>query len=161
MSAALSSMVTIPAPEWDDAAFQPLANLSTSRGSFRFYWWNRRVVLFDAGFNKWRMCPNWTIGATLEVLTGIDAVDMEADLMLFTGRQGASGNEWVHGEEMDEERQRYFFDCKWSDYACDYLRVSGHVSERADAVAVVPRPWPGTKRSAGVVWPPSRPWGTR
>jgi hypothetical protein len=154
----LSSIVTIPTPDYDTLrSFRPVANLSTPRGYYNFYWWvdYRRIIYYDSTLGKWRMMPDWKIGATLEILTGIDVAELELgeEMRVFTGAQGPTGHDWVDGVDMDDDRRRHFLECEWSDYACDYLKVSGEVRRRAPVVTPAPRPIPFPQT-------PWRSWGS-
>ncbi len=150
LASGLSSLVTIPTPDYDVfRTFSPIASLETPRGHFNFYWWSemRRVIVYGSVRSRWRMMPDCNIGETLERLLDIDVEELEVDdMLLYVGVQGPYNSEWSHGTAIDDERRGAFFDCDWSDYATDYLKVSGEIRRRlppAEPLEAAQRPdWP-------------------
>ena len=108
------------------AEFQPIANLTTPRGTFIFYWWAAaRSVTIQTDCEKnlmnWLIVPDSRIGETLSVILNTDSskFSLSDNVLLFQGFQQKHGIEMINGD--------VFFDCDWSDYACDGLFVSGHL----------------------------------
>ena len=124
----LQMIVRIPNLSIDSTfEFKPLAILSSPGGNLVMYWWaDQRAVIVNKSMNDswWLLSGDETIHNSLWTLCCIlpgECDDLKARDMKYS--EGLT-------EELrpfDDEMLRQFFDCEWTDFACDGLVIHGTI----------------------------------
>ncbi len=77
--------------------------------------------------NTWWQQADGNIRATLEFLVCLGADEVAdlrtADMVYYTSPTAAATGE--EPRPFDEAMRQHFFDCDWSDFACDHMLISG------------------------------------
>lgn len=121
-------IIRIPDPSADSMlAFKHLAILSSPAGSLRIFWWaDQRTVVAYKSMNEtwWLITADETIRDSLWILCCIQPYECDElkarDMKYSEGRLDEP-------RLFDEEMLRQFFDCEWTDFACDGLVVHGTI----------------------------------
>ena len=121
-------IVRIPNPSHDSMLdFKHLAILSSPGGNLRIFWWAslRTVIAYKSMNESWWLVSNdETIRDSLWTLCCIqpyECDDLKArDMKYSEGRLDEP-------RPFDDEMLRQFFDCEWTDFACDGLVVHGTI----------------------------------
>jgi hypothetical protein len=120
-------MIRILAPSIMDAAdeVKPLAFFSSPAGRLEMYWWNefRTVIVHKSSNNHWYQQADGNIHDTLRALMCFypdEPGTLRTSNMLYT-----TPNDNCDFVEFDEAMRTGFFDCEWSDFACDGMVIHG------------------------------------
>ncbi len=122
-----SAMIRILAPSIMDSAdeVKPLAFFSSPAGRLELYWWNefRTVVIHKSSNNHWYQQRDGNIHDTLRALMCFypdEPGTLRTSHMLYT-----MPNDNCDFKEFDADMTAGFFDCEWSDFACDGMVIHG------------------------------------
>lgn len=124
----LQMTIRIPNPSTDSMLeFKHLAILSSPAGYLRIFWWaDQRAVIAHKSSNEtwWLISNDETIHDSLWTLCCImphECDDLKARDMRY------SEGQTQEPRPFDDKMMRQFFDCEWTDFACDGLVVHGTI----------------------------------
>jgi hypothetical protein len=122
-------MIRILAPSIMDSAdeVKPLAFFSSPAGRLELYWWNefRTVVIHKSSNNHWYQQRDGNIHDTLRALMCFypsEPGTLRTSHMLYT-----TPNDNCDFKEFDADMTAGFFECDWSDFACDGMVIHGNL----------------------------------
>jgi hypothetical protein len=110
--------ISIPLPDFQSDDLQQLAQFHLSNGLLVEAHWHKttkQVVLQDGG-NKWFIQPDGPVTRTLSKLLDCQPHNVVVKGLFLFETPG-------HGKAADQEMAVSFYDCDWSDYACDRIAI--------------------------------------
>ena len=113
--------VSIPEPVFP-GKLEQLAQFDTPDGVVCAYWHRpaRQVVLEHEG--KFTIQPDGNVVESIAELLGVRKASLinMSDLFFFE-KPG-------HGKLQDDDTHNHFYDCDWSDYACDHIAIQARLT---------------------------------
>ena len=138
-------MIRILAPSIMDSSeeVKPLAFFSSPSGRLELYWWNefRTVVIHNTNNNHWYQQPDGNIHDTLHALMYF--YPDEPGTLRTSRMTYATPINYCDFKDFDADMNAGFFDCDWSDFACDGMVIHG------DLYIAYPEPFPPASEPAG------------
>jgi len=119
-------MIRILAPSIMDATeVKPLAFFSSPVGRLELYWWNefRTVVIHKSNNSHWYQQRDGNIHDTLRSLMCF--YPNEPGTLYTTYLRYTTPIDYCDFKEFDADMHAGFFDCEWSDFACDGMVIHG------------------------------------
>lgn len=106
--------VTIPEPVIN-SGIEQLAQFRTPYGAFEVCWLSKSKQVVIHNGKDWWIQPNGLISKSLASILDCNELNLQlTDLILFD-------RDYKSGDRAPEELENKFFDCEWSDYACDKM----------------------------------------
>jgi hypothetical protein len=117
----VSYSISSPEPALPSSHLYNIARFQTPRGFLCVYWMRatRQVILHSAWDDAWHIQPDENIVASVARILNVSQVYFVMN-QLFVFQNG-------HGKLADDTLNNSFYDCTWSDYACDHMGIEGTV----------------------------------
>lgn len=119
-------MIRILAPSIMDATeVKPLAFFSSPAGRLEMYWWSefRTIVIHKSINNHWYQQRDGNVHDTLRSLMCF--YDGEPGTLRASRLTYTTPLDYSDFKDFDAEMNANFFDCDWSDFACDGMVIHG------------------------------------
>ena len=111
-------------PSFEDNDLEQLAQFRVDNDSIIYAFWNRDTnqVILNNNDGWWIQDDGYIVDALGEILH-IKGSIIQAGNMCMWNKNGPEQSFEAFNDVMID----YFYDCKWSDYTCDYLVLQGDI----------------------------------
>lgn len=124
-SACYSVAIPRPSSKWLKKHARPLALVSLPFGSLEYFWWpENRSVIIKQSDGAWYTQDDGKILYSIEDLLDDEYYLQLDELFVFKNYT------YRHGVLVPKDQHASFFNCEWSDYACDHRVIHASVGLR-------------------------------
>lgn len=121
---AFTYSVSIPMPSFEDDTLKQMAQFNIHNNGVISVFWNRdtKQIILNKNDEWWIQDDGYIVDALGEIL-GVKGSIIQAGNMSMWNIHDRDGS----FEAFDNIMTNHFYDCKWSDYSCDYLVLQGDI----------------------------------